>query len=322
MSAVHPPPNLSATSSDTSAFHEGIGIPSTFVRSEMIRLLQHEQEKAVALLETSPLLSYLFLSYVIPAKATPDSSISDHNEELSALRLRSEKLESELAEAQAASTEAQNTVASFREEVQQLRSDLVEARSREAAVLEEKEREKEHLRKDAQMHKSEGDALQKTILNQQLEMARMRQQHTADKNALETRIDELQRRFDELSRRQEEVTTPIPADVSVEHWKLEEITSGRTSKSPEKPPTPTIRPQHVPQPLRPLEPQVVQSAGSPEMTPHNHSNHQIPDQSSSPVRLSKSQKFKAKRIAKKQVQEAREEVAVRTAHTEVIVEAP
>ena len=131
---------------------EGIGIPSTFIRTEVIRMLQREQEKAVALLETSPLLSYLFFSHVISAKATPDSPVSDHSEELSALKLQSEKLESELATTQMALTEAHDTVESLREEVRQLKADVVEVRSREAAALEEKEREKEDLRKQAQAH--------------------------------------------------------------------------------------------------------------------------------------------------------------------------
>jgi hypothetical protein len=69
-------------------FNEGIGIPPTFMRTKVIQLLQHEQEKAVALLETSPLLSYLFLSYITSDETTPDSSVSDHGEELSALKLR------------------------------------------------------------------------------------------------------------------------------------------------------------------------------------------------------------------------------------------
>jgi len=116
-------------------------------------MLQREQEKAVALLETSPLLSYLFYSCVISAKTPPDSPLSDHSEELSALKLQSEKLESELAATQAALAEAHNMVESLREEVLQLKADLVEDRSREAAVLEEKEREKEDLRKEAQTYK-------------------------------------------------------------------------------------------------------------------------------------------------------------------------
>jgi len=174
-------------------------------------LIQREQEKAVALLETSPLLSYLFLSYVIPAKAAPDSSASDHNEELSALKLRSERLESELAVAQVALTEAHSMVASLREEVQQLRSDLVENRSRDATVLEENERERERLRKEAQTYKvrtyrgvclgvgelilirqSKDDTSQKTIANQRLEITRINQQSITDKAALQTRINELQ----------------------------------------------------------------------------------------------------------------------------------
>jgi len=128
-------------------------IPSAFIRTEVTRMFQREQEKAVALLETSPLLSYLFFSYIIPAKTAPDSPVSDHNEELSALKVRSEKLESELAAAQVALAEAHDVVETLREEVQQLRVDMDEDRSKEAAVLEEKEKEKEGLRKEAQTYK-------------------------------------------------------------------------------------------------------------------------------------------------------------------------
>ena len=161
MSAVHPPSNPSAANSDTSVskppwlkselqaervfetINEGIPIPSAFIRTEVARMLQREQEKAVALLETSPLLSYLFFTYVVSTKATPDSPVSDHSEELSALKLRSEKLESELAAAQMALTESHDLVETLREDVQQLRADALEDRSREAAILEEKEKEKE-----------------------------------------------------------------------------------------------------------------------------------------------------------------------------------
>ena len=137
--------------------NEAMPIPSAFIRTEVARMLQREQEKAVALLETNPLLSYLFFTCVISAKETPDPPVADHSEELSALKLRSEKLESELAAAQAALTEAHDLVENLREEVQQLGADTLEDRSREAAVLEEKEKEKEDLRKEAQTHKVRRD---------------------------------------------------------------------------------------------------------------------------------------------------------------------
>ena len=165
----------------------------------------------MVLLETSPLLSYLFFSHVISAKATSDSPVSDHSEELTALKLRSEKLESELVTAQASLTEAHDLVESLREEVQQLRADMVEDRSREAAVLEQKEKEKEDLRKEAQIYKvgefrnlsvrqkpdfdtpqSEGDALRDTVAHQQLDASRTKQRHIADNTALQTQLDELQ----------------------------------------------------------------------------------------------------------------------------------
>ena len=165
----------------------------------------------MVLLETSPLLSYLFFSHVISAKATSDSPVSDHSEELTALKLRSEKLESELATTQAALTEAHDLVESLREEVQQLRADMVEDRSREAAALEQREKEKEDLRKEAQTYKvgesrnitvcqkpdfdtlqSEGDALRQAMTNQQVDATRTKQRYIADNAALQTRLDELQ----------------------------------------------------------------------------------------------------------------------------------
>ena len=163
------------------------------------------------LLETSPLLSYLFFSHVISAKATSDSSVPDHSEELTALKLRSEKLESELATAQTALMEAHDLVESLREEVQQLRADMVEDRSREAAALEEREKEKEDLRKEAQTYKvevfrnfavcrepdldtlqSEGDALRQAMTNQQIDATRTKQRYIADNAELQTRLDGLQ----------------------------------------------------------------------------------------------------------------------------------
>jgi peptidoglycan hydrolase CwlO-like protein len=122
------------------------------VRTEVIRLLQREQERAVSLLETSPLLSYLFFTYVISAKVVPDSPLSDQSEELSALKMRSEKLESELAATQVALTEAHNTVELLREEIQQVKADMAQDRSKQAAVLEEKEKEKGGLHREAQYY--------------------------------------------------------------------------------------------------------------------------------------------------------------------------
>lgn len=120
-----------------------------------MRLLQREQEKAITLLEASPLLSYLFFTHVISAKAAPaDSPASDQSEELSALRMRSEKLESELAAARVALTEAHDMMESLREEVQQVKADMVEDRSRQASVLEVKEAEKGDLRREAQKYKA------------------------------------------------------------------------------------------------------------------------------------------------------------------------
>jgi len=53
------------------------------------------------------------------------------------------------------------------------------------------------------------------------------------------------------------------------------------------------------------------------------SDAQMSDQSSSSVRMSRrAQKFKAKRIAKKQAREAQEESGAHLARAEVITEAP
>lgn len=117
-------------------------------------MLQREQEKAIALLETSPLLSYLFFTHAISAKATPDSPVSDQSEELSALKQQSEKFESELAAAQVALAEAHTIVESLREEVQQLKADMLEERSRHAVVFEEKGAENEDLRREIRKHKA------------------------------------------------------------------------------------------------------------------------------------------------------------------------
>lgn len=117
-------------------------------------MLQREQEKAIALLETSPLLSYLFFTHVADAKANPDPPVSDQSEELSALKRQSEKMESELAAAQVALVEAHNVVDSLREEVRQLKADVLEERSRHAVVFEEKAAEKEDLRREIQKHKA------------------------------------------------------------------------------------------------------------------------------------------------------------------------
>jgi len=278
----------------------------------------------VVLLETSPLLSYLFFSHVVSAKATSDSPVSDHSEELTALKLRSEKLESELATAQAALTEAHDLVESLREEVQQMRADMVEGRSREAAVLEGREKEKEDLRKEAQTYKSEGDALRKTMADQQLDVNRTKQRYIADNAALQTRFDELQQRFDELSKRQEVVVTPMIVA-------LEENAVNGAWQSPEQPSTPTWGSQHVPQTLTLMESPTIHRPGSPEVPPLDpptpqftpmSRNIQVPDQSPSPVRLSRSQKFKAKRAAKKQAQENQGEPGVHSGRVDVLVEAP
>jgi len=74
------------------------------------------------------------------------------------------------------------------------------------------------------------------------------------------------------------------------------------------------------------EPPTVQWADNPEATPPDPwtrqvpttpSDAQIPVPSSPPVRLSRSQKFKAKRAAKKRAQEALDDVGAHTTHTEV-----
>ena len=94
---------------------------------------------------------------------------------------------------------------------------------------------------------------------------------------------------------------------------LEESATDRMSPSPEQLPTPMWRSQ--PRTLIPVESQTVQRPGTPKVAPPDPLARQVPpmpsdvqmsDQPSSPVRLSKAQKFKAKRIAKKQAREAQE----------------
>ena len=128
-----------------------------------------------------------------------------------------------------------------------------------------------------------------------------------------------QRIADELSKRQEVVTTPTA---------LEESWTDETLQSPEQPPTPMRHPQHVPQTLTLVESPRIQRSGSPEAplsdplirhVPTPPGDAQTYDQSSAPVRLSRSQKYKAKRIAKKQAQE---ESGAHLAHAEVTMGLP
>lgn len=76
---------------------------------------------------------------------------------------------------------------------------------------------------------------------------------------------------------------------------------------------------------------MVERPGTPEVAPPDPPTRQAPpmlsdaqmsDQSSSPVRLSRAQKFKAKRIAKKQAREAQEESGAYLARAEVTTGAP
>ena len=105
--------------------------------------------------------------------------------------------------------------------------------------------------------------------------------------------------------------------------------AGGTPQNSERPPNP-LR-EHDPRPLKLLETlaPIVQEAGSPEVLTVAPSTPQVPTlpdgvqtpelSPSSPIRLSKAQKFKAKRAAKKRAQqEAREEMTTRP---EVTIEA-
>jgi len=133
-----------------------------------------------------------------------------------------------------------------------------------------------------------------------------------------------QRFADELSRRQEVVTTPLVVA-------LEESGPDGAWQSPERPSTPMIHSHHVPQTLTLAESPRMQGAGSPEVAlpspltrqiPTTPGNAQTHDQSSVPVRLSRSQKFKAKRAAKKQPQEAQEEPGAYSARVDVTAGLP
>lgn len=102
-------------------------------------------------------------------------------------------------------------------------------------------------------------------------------------------------------------------------------------QSPEQPSTPTWGSQHVPQTLTLMESPPIYRPGSPEVPPFDPPTPQLtpmsrdvqaPDQSPSHARLSRSQKFKAKRAAKKRGQENQGEPGAQSSRAEVIVEAP
>ena len=129
-----------------------------------------------------------------------------------------------------------------------------------------------------------------------------------------------QRRFDELSRRQQEAAATPTVTTS------EESETGGMSQSHGQPSAPTRRSQHVPQPLTMMEPPTVQWTDSSEATPPDPparevpttpGDAQIPDLSSPPVRLSRSQKYKARKAAKRRAQEALEEVGDQATYPEV-----
>ena len=132
-----------------------------------------------------------------------------------------------------------------------------------------------------------------------------------------------QRRFDELSIRQEAVATPMVIA-------LEESATDEMLQSPERPSTPARWSQPTPRTLIPLEPPMMQRSGSPEaalpdpptrQAPSTPGDAQMSDQSLSPARLSRSQKFKAKRAAKKRAQDTQEEAGAYSTRTEVTAEA-
>ena len=111
---------------------------------------------------------------------------------------------------------------------------------------------------------------------------------------------------------------------------LEESTTDEMFQSPEQPSTPVWRSQHVSRTPTPVELPTVLWPGALEVAPPDPPTRQVPpilndpqisDQSPSPVRLSKSQKFKAKRVAKKQAREAQES-GVRLARAEITIGAP
>lgn len=112
---------------------------------------------------------------------------------------------------------------------------------------------------------------------------------------------------------------------------LEENAANEGWQSPEQPSTPTWGLQHVPQTLTLMESPTIYRPGSPEVPPLDLPTPQVTpmsrgvhlaDQSPSPARLSRSQKFKAKRIAKKRGQENQGEPGGQSGRAEVIVEAP
>lgn len=114
---------------------------------------------------------------------------------------------------------------------------------------------------------------------------------------------------------------------------FEDSTSAGTPQSPEQPSTPLRRSQHVPHQLALVGPPTVQQAASPDTAlsePSTSQVHALPsgDDAQSPdpsptVRLSKAQKFKAKRAAKKRAQQEAKDLEAAgsaPAHAEVATE--
>ena len=145
-----------------------IGKPlSPATQSDIIGILQREQDHAVALLSSSPLLASLFVSYANKAATlectTPSTEteewkalekmISAQQEEIDRLKPENAKM-TESLEAATASLEAfRSQVASLKEvnvaqeqEINSLRTELLESKDQHTRLVEDSDAEKDALR--------------------------------------------------------------------------------------------------------------------------------------------------------------------------------
>ena len=140
---------------------------SPATQSDIIGILQREQDHAVALLSSSPLLASLFVSYANKAATLECTTPSTETEEWKALekmistqqeeidRLKPENVKmTESLEAATASLEAfRSQVASLKEvnvaqqqEINSLRTELLESKDQHIRLVEDSDAEKDALR--------------------------------------------------------------------------------------------------------------------------------------------------------------------------------
>jgi len=128
--------------------------PATQSQTEVLRILQREQDRAIALLSSSPLLAGLFVSYANqaavsePASATPSPESEEWKvlqnvivtlqEAIEKLKLENLELVKELGSAKAfrsqvSSLEAVNTTQ--QDDIKSLRAELVEAKDKHDQLM-------------------------------------------------------------------------------------------------------------------------------------------------------------------------------------------